>query len=119
MPTRVIAIAIDCADPTGLAEFWRQVLAYPEPFVWEDARGVSYVELRPPDRVPLLFQPVAEGKPVKNRIHLDIAPAELDQQAEVERLVGLGATVVADDPEQPWVVCNDPEGNEFCVLPRR
>jgi Glyoxalase-like domain len=37
----------------------------------------------------------------------------------VARLVGLGAIVVADPPEHPWVVLADPEGNEFCVLPRK
>jgi hypothetical protein len=67
----------------------------------------------------LLFQPVPEAKPAKNRLHLDIAPATGTQQSEVDRLVSLGATVVADEPDLHWVVLTDPEGNEFCVLPPR
>ena len=40
-----------------------------------------------------------------------------DQDAEVTRLEGLGATRVdIGQGEQPWVVMADPEGNEFCVL---
>jgi hypothetical protein len=80
---------------------------------------VSYVDLRPDDRPPLLFQPVANGKTTKNRVHLDVAPSEGSQRAEVDRLVEFGATVLDDDPRQPWIVLSDPEGNEFCVLPPR
>jgi glyoxalase superfamily protein len=58
-----------------------------------------------------------EARSGKNRLHLDIAPATGTQEAEVERLVDLGATRLASDPELPWVVLADPEGNEFCVLP--
>ncbi|QKV73132.1 VOC family protein [Amycolatopsis sp. Hca4] len=39
--------------------------------------------------------------------------------AEVERLVMLGAKVLDDPPDDPWIVLADPEGNEFCVLPAR
>ena len=67
----------------------------------------------------LLFQPVPEGKAVKNRLHLDLAPASGSQAEEVERLLVLGATSLADEPEFPWVVLADPEGNEFCVLSGR
>jgi len=58
---------------------------------------------------------VPEDKTVKNRLHLDLRPD--DQAAEVERLVGLGATRVdLGQGEASWVVLADPEGNEFCVL---
>jgi hypothetical protein len=60
---------------------------------------------------------VPEGRTGKNRLHLDIAPAVGTQEAEVQRLVDLGATRISDEPEHPWVVLADPEGNEFCVLP--
>ncbi|PXY34678.1 hypothetical protein DI005_30970 [Prauserella sp. PE36] len=117
MPARVLAIAVDCADAERLAAFWREALAYPEPRRWRDADGVEYVELD--GDPPLVFQPVPEEKAGKNRLHLDLAPAEGDQYVEVERLIGLGATVLADEERHPWVVLADPEGNEFCVLPRR
>jgi predicted enzyme related to lactoylglutathione lyase len=60
--------------------------------------------------------PVPESKAVKNRLHIDLRPD--DQEAEIERLVNMGARHV--DVGQPadatWVVLADPEGNEFCVL---
>jgi hypothetical protein len=71
------------------------------------------------DRLPgLLFVAVPDPKSGKNRLHLDFRGD--DQQAEVERLLGLGA-VRADvgQGEETWVVLADPEGNEFCVLSSR
>lgn len=65
----------------------------------------------------LLFQRVPEAKTVKNRLHLDLHPGEGRRAAEVERLRGLGATVLREvkEPSGEWVVMADPEGNEFCV----
>jgi hypothetical protein len=77
-------------------------------------------EIRPEkDRMPgLLFVPVPEGKVVKNRLHLDFRPD--DQEAEVARLLALGARHAdVGQGEQPWVTLMDPEGNEFCVLGSR
>jgi Glyoxalase-like domain len=57
-----------------------------------------------------------EGKAAKNRLHLDLDPADRRQQEEVDRLLGLGASVVSDRrPEYGWVILADPEGNEFCL----
>jgi hypothetical protein len=70
----------------------------------------------------LVFVPVPEGKTVKNRLHIDLAPGpDDDQAAEVDRLVQLGATRadVGQDERATWVVLADPEGNEFCVLSPR
>ncbi|MFE9694903.1 VOC family protein [Micromonospora sp. NPDC005806] len=76
------------------------------------------------------FQPVPEAKVVKNRLHLDIKIADRTAalqtrreqvDTEVERLTGLGATVVRvlADPgmDHYAVTIHDPEGNEFCVGP--
>ncbi len=117
MPSRIIAVTIDCHDADALAEFWRQALGSPSPRHWQDGHGLTYVELE--GETPVLFQPVGEGKQVKNRVHLDIAPTDLDQYAEIDRLVSLGARVLTDDPAEHFVVLADPEGNEFCVLPQR
>jgi predicted enzyme related to lactoylglutathione lyase len=84
---------------------------------WKDPAGVEYTELTG-DGPTLLLQPVTEPKRVKNRLHLDLA-ADGDRDAEIDRLVGLGARVLDADPAWPWVVCADPAGNEFCVLPPR
>jgi Glyoxalase-like domain len=47
------------------------------------------------------------------RVHLDVHTDDLE--AEVARLVGLGATEVARHGE--WVVLSDPAGMAFCVCP--
>jgi hypothetical protein len=61
---------------------------------------------------------VPKGKTVKNRLHVCLRP-QGHRDAEVQRLIGLGATLV-DDRRRPdglgWAVLADPEGNEFCVL---
>ena len=58
---------------------------------------------------------VPEDKVVKNRIHFDFRPD--DQQAEVDRVVALGARHVdIGQGDESWVVLADPEGNEFCIL---
>ncbi|WP_438941457.1 VOC family protein [Micromonospora deserti] len=66
-----------------------------------------------------LFCYAAEGKTVKNRLHLDLEPTDRTRDEEVERLLGIGAAQVADQRRPDgsgWVVLADPEGNEFCVL---
>ena len=71
----------------------------------------------------LFFQKVPEPKVVKNRVHLDVrvsteAPSDKATiDAEVERLIGLGATKLRSvvDGESYFVVLQDPEGNEFCI----
>ena len=72
------------------------------------------------DHMPsaLFFGPVADGKERKNRLHLDLRPA--NQEAEVERLVDMGARHVdIGQGDVEWTVLADPEGNEFCVLRER
>ncbi|HLM63434.1 MAG TPA: VOC family protein [Acidimicrobiales bacterium] len=95
--------------------------------LWLEALGWAVVdpspeefEIRPaPGRLPgLLFVRVPEAKSVKNRLHLDFRPD--DRDAEVQRLLALGATrAEVGQGEQSWVVLTDPEGNEFCVLSSR
>ncbi|WP_410655083.1 VOC family protein [Amycolatopsis sp. lyj-112] len=119
MRTRILAVTVDCREAEALAAFWKEALGYPETERWTDSHGLTYLELKSPETTSLLFQQVPEEKSGKNRLHLDIAPTELEQREEVARLVSLGAKVVADSDDDPWVVMTDPEGNEFCVLPRR
>ena len=69
-------------------------------------------------RTRLLFIEVPDVKPVKNRLHLDLRPLDT-REAEVDRLLGRGATLLADRRRTDgsgWVTMADPEGNEFCVL---
>jgi hypothetical protein len=67
-------------------------------------------------RPRLYFVRVPETKTIKNRVHLDIMPADRTQEEEITRLTGLGARIVSDRrPEFGWVLLADPEGNEFDV----
>ncbi|WP_028936475.1 VOC family protein [Pseudonocardia spinosispora] len=120
MSSRVLAVALDCQDVDRVAAFWCGVFSSTVLGRWTDARGKEYVELGmgEPDGGPVMvLQPTDGTGRTKNRVHLDLAPAQLSQADEVARLVELGATVLADESDMPWVVLADPEGNEFCVLP--
>jgi hypothetical protein len=107
---------VDAADPVALGRWWTEALGW---VVVNDA--ADEYEIRPDkDRLPgLLFAPVPEGKTIKNRLHLDLRPD--DQEAEVARLLALGArhVDVGQGDDVTWVVLADPEGNEFCVLSSR
>ena len=71
--------------------------------------------------MPICFIPVPEGKTVKNRVHLDVSPSGCEQAEELERLLSLGAhrKDIGQGPDVSWVVLEDPEGNEFCLLRTR
>jgi predicted enzyme related to lactoylglutathione lyase len=112
MGLRFSAICVDATDIHALAAWWSTVLGWPAE---EDDDG-DMVLTAPDGAGPdWLFLAVPEGKTVKNRIHFDFTPD--DQEAEVARVIGLGARRVdIGQGEQSWVVLADPEGNEFCIL---
>lgn len=119
MTARVRNITVDCARWEPLVEFWSKAVDFVEdpdnPNYPGDPEGLL---VSPRQDLGLLFIPVPEPKSVKNRIHLDIVPTDRTRDEEVERLLGLGATQVADhrrDDGSGWVVLADPESNEFCV----
>lgn len=140
-----LQLTFDCADPHAQARFWAAALgldledhdeligrmldgghATDDDVVvidgrraWAGAAGCA----DPHGRYPrLLFLTVPEGKTAKNRLHLDFHIDGADDvaaacEAEVARLVALGATKLYDGALGPqrWVTMADPEGNEFCV----
>ena len=112
-------ITFDCADPYLLATFWSQVTGYQEDPEDGNEPGDPEGFLAGPEGQPnLLFIAVPEPKSVKNRVHLDLEPADRTRDEEVERLLKIGATLVADHRRPDgtgWAVLADPEGNEFCV----
>ena len=123
MPTRLVHLVVDAADPARLARFWAAALGWEvapeepdEVDVWPP--GFSYPDS---SALPLVFVPVPEPKAGKNRVHLDLATkSRRHQAAEVERLLALGATPAGiGQREVPWTVLADLEGNEFCVLDPR
>lgn len=118
MTIKVGLVTIDTLDPERLSGWWREQLdatvVFTEPgevvMISSEAAGIT-----------LGFQRVPDPTPGKNRIHLDFEAA--DRQAEVDRLVAAGATLVttvewpgADGmPAMAWTVLADPDGNQFCV----
>ncbi|QOC92913.1 VOC family protein [Micromonospora craniellae] len=119
MASRVRWIDVDCADPYTMATFWAAVTGLrPDP---DDQPGDEECALLSGPDVAgggMLFQRVPEGKVAKNRIHLDIQPIDRTRDEEADRLLDLGAMLVADHrrPDgKGWAVLADPEGNEFCV----
>jgi hypothetical protein len=134
-------VAIDCAAPHELADWWAEALDWrveqqDEAFirrmvdaghasaeettehrgalVWKSGAAITSPD---PGRPRVLFQHVPEGKTVKNRLHLDVRVGADRREAEVARLVQLGAKELwrASQGPHEWVTLADPEGNEFCV----
>ena len=110
--------ALACDGTQEVGYFWSLALCWP--LVWDQDEETA---IRSPHGGPKITWggPPVRPKTRKNRLHLDLAPpAGEDQQAEVERLLGLGATRVdIGQGEVSWVVMADPDGNEFCVLTPR
>jgi hypothetical protein len=113
MASRWYSLVVDCQDPARLGRWWAEVLG--QKVVFE---SVDEVVVAGDNHPGLVFVPVPEHKAGKNRLHLDLNPD--DQDAEVERLLDMGARHMdVGQGDKPWVVLADPEGNEFCVLNAR
>jgi hypothetical protein len=135
MSLRWYSVVIDCHDIAAQARWWAGVLDWQIIYEADDEvdivpRHVTEESLRttPWEQVGpgLVFGRVPEGKTVKNRLHMDLAPQlDDDQAAMVESLIARGATradvgqSAEGASEVTWVVLADPEGNEFCVLSSR
>jgi hypothetical protein len=114
----IAAVVVDCADPASLAGFWAAAGGWQQAASHADLLALRSAEASGPF---LEFLPSKDGKQVKNRVHLDVAPFPGGEiGAEVTRLRGLGAEPAdVGQGDQPWAVLADPEGNEFCVLSPR
>jgi predicted enzyme related to lactoylglutathione lyase len=112
-----LVIVIDCSDLARSARFWSGVLGYR---AGGRATSGPYRDLIPESGggVEVLLQQVPEGKQGENRLHLDLRTADLE--AEVRRILDLGASMVTDQPVTEdgwrWHILADPDGNELCVL---
>lgn len=121
MPAFIHNVTFDAREPRLLGRFWSRVTGY----AVVDERD-DFVRLQAPDELGvrlILFLRVEDPTPGKNRVHVDLAARQ--PQEEIERLRRLGATLV-DEPVDgepswraangiEWVVLRDPEGNEFCL----
>jgi catechol 2,3-dioxygenase-like lactoylglutathione lyase family enzyme len=123
MACRISELVIDAADPDRLAAFWSDVLGYAE----LDREDDGSIEIGPPDtgsggaQPTLVFSPTSDPRTGKLRLHIDVNATDRDQDAELERLLALGArpTDVGQTGTESWYVLADPEGNEFCLLRTR
>ena len=132
MALRWYTVVIDCQDLHAQARWWAGVLDWQ--LVYESDDEAAIVPKHEQDRPlsaeewptvgpALVFVPASQGKTMKNRLHLDLAPHITDDRdALIDGLLARGATRVNVGPDESkvsWTVLADPEGNEFCVLSAR
>ncbi|GAA4735311.1 VOC family protein [Isoptericola chiayiensis] len=130
MTLRWYSTVVETTDTRALAGWWAEALGWQfahtsdEECVLVPPWARELVDRFEFHQVPpgMVFVRVEHEKTSKNRLHWDFAPhTSDDRDAEIDRLVALGATVV--DVGQPadasWTVLADPDGNEFCVLSSR
>jgi len=120
MTSRISLTTIDCHDPGTVARFWEQVLDYGEDPADPNLPEHTEWLIQSADAGHrLVFIAVPDERLPAKRIHFDLEPTDRTREEEVDRVIGLGATQVADrrNPDGTgWVVLADPEGNEFCIL---
>ncbi len=132
MALRWYTVVIDCHDHAAQARWWAETLDWQVVLETDDEVAIvpPWMSPDPIDDLEtwlrtgqgLVFVPVPEGRTVKNRLHLDLAPhTTQDRDAEIATLLERGATLadVGQAEDVTWTVLADPEGNEFCVLSSR
>lgn len=112
MPVTVSHVVFDCENPGAQAAFWSAVL---DRSVDEGGNDFFATIGRKAAGVAFLFIKVPEPRNGKNRLHVDLSAA--DREAEVDRVIGLGAKRVGDFDEYGarWTTLSDPEGNLFDI----
>jgi Glyoxalase-like domain len=117
---RISELVIDASDADLLAAFWSNVLGYVELGREDDGS----IEIGPPDvgfggpQPTLILSPSSDSRAGKLRLHIDVNATDRDHDAELDRLLALGARPadVGQTGNENWHVLADPEGNEFCLL---
>ena len=111
---KIGSVVIDCNDFDAMLTFWSEALHYVPKYPPEE----DWVILQDPEgrNVNVSLQKVPEKSSGKNRLHFDLYTD--DQEGEVERLLSLGAMrhPRTPEPDEDFVVLEDPEGNLFCVV---
>ena len=111
---------VDCRNAYELSEWWKPVLGYVDMEGDPNEPGHEECMIRDTESGHrLLFSEVPDAELPAKRIHFDLAPREGTRDDEIERVRGLGATVLTDrrgDCGRGWVTFADPEGNQFCLI---
>lgn len=122
MACRISELVLDCHDPERLARFWCEVLD----FVELDREEDGSIEIGPRagsggPQPTIVLGRSDDPRRGKLPLHFDVNATDRDQDAELERLLAIGArrADVGQSGEEPWHVLTDPEGNEFCLLRAR
>jgi predicted enzyme related to lactoylglutathione lyase len=115
MPLALHHVVVDAHDLRGLAAFWAEALHW-RVLSQREREVVVGPDVDAP--LGLCFMPSPDQKVVKNRLHLDLTTTADDREAEIARLLSLGAARVdvGQTGDESWDVLADPEGNEFCVV---
>lgn len=123
MSSRLSELVIECLDPEALSRFWCEALGYVELSRETEDDGI---EVGPASGFggaapTLIFSRTTELKPPNLRLHFDVNPVDRDQEAELRRLLSIGARPadIGQTGEEPWHVLQDPEGNVFCLLRKK
>jgi predicted enzyme related to lactoylglutathione lyase len=110
---RIDEVVVDCRDPEKLATFWGLMFG-----VKPSLRDATWATVHDPGTgLVVAFQEVPEPKTGKNRLHIDVRVADLQQATAA--CVALGATAkgsIIEDAEGSFQVMLDPEGHEFCLV---
>ncbi|MGX1886853.1 VOC family protein [Streptomyces sp. NPDC055287] len=113
---RLGSTVINCADIDVMTRFWCEALGL-EPSSTEPG---DHFRLLRGDRGNVSLQRTLTPVTARDQMHPDLYSD--DQQAQVDRFVGLGARLVrhvTDDPDDDYVILADPEDNLFCVRAKR
>ena len=109
MATAYKDLCIDAADAHRLGRFWGRALGLEFGVEPDDGPMADLSGPTPQHRV--WMNPVPEPKSVKQRVHLDV------HAASIEEHLAWGATVL-DAESFHWTVMADPEGGEYCLFVR-
>jgi catechol 2,3-dioxygenase-like lactoylglutathione lyase family enzyme len=112
---KIGSIVIRCFEFDKMLAFWQEALHY----VTTERATDGWVILRDPQKIGpnvSLDQSPEKRSGKRSRLHLDLYTN--DQDSEVERLVKIGATRYPwrYQPDDDFVVLEDPDGNLFCVV---
>ena len=112
---RLASIALDCAEPQALAEFWAGLLDGEIAFTTEQFVAVRtghgwLAAVRVPDHRPATWP---EG-PIPQQMHIDLAVDDLDEAEAVAVRLGARRAAVQPAPDR-WRVFLDPAGHPFCL----
>jgi catechol 2,3-dioxygenase-like lactoylglutathione lyase family enzyme len=120
--SRISELVLECRDPDAQARFWCEVLD----FVVLDREADGSLEIGPRDgsggpQPTIVLSPDSSPAQSGYRLHFDVNATDRDQEAELDRLLKLGARPadVGQTGAEPWHVLADPEGNVFCLLKAR